>query len=178
MVTQEQSSIKQVTSKMINEMTSGSVIFDMAASPTGGNVDYSQPNEVVTTFNGVKIIGYTDLPSRVASSSSSAYANNIADFLLSVGHNSRIDRRNVFFPTVSDPVVKAMMVVDRGTIVDGNPKTVTKPVDFDIPHKSAPPLSVERPKVVLPVLKSNDKSIERKEVVQVSTPAIIKLISS
>ena len=40
---------------------------------------------VVTTDNGVKVIGYSDMPSRVPATSSNLYGNNVAKFLLSVG---------------------------------------------------------------------------------------------
>ncbi len=46
---------------MVDSMKSGSVVVDLA-SQNGGNCEYTVPGEVVTTANGVKIIGYTDLP--------------------------------------------------------------------------------------------------------------------
>jgi NAD/NADP transhydrogenase alpha subunit len=45
------------------------VCVDLAAA-NGGNVAQTRPEEIVTTSNGVKIIGYTDLPSRLASTAS------------------------------------------------------------------------------------------------------------
>ena len=53
-----------VTEEMVRTMKPGSVIVDMAAS-NGGNVAGSKPDELVVTPNGVKIIGYTDLPGRL-----------------------------------------------------------------------------------------------------------------
>ena len=50
-------------------MKAGSVCVDLAAA-NGGNVAQTRPDEIVTTKNGVKIIGYTDLPSRLASTAS------------------------------------------------------------------------------------------------------------
>jgi H+-translocating NAD(P) transhydrogenase subunit alpha len=47
----------------------------MAASATGGNVELSRADQVIVTDNGVKIIGYTNLPSRLATTSSNLYGN-------------------------------------------------------------------------------------------------------
>ena len=58
-----------VNQEMLDVMKPGSVLVDLAAA-NGGNVAQTVPNEVITTDNGVTIIGYTDLPSRLASTSS------------------------------------------------------------------------------------------------------------
>ena len=54
---------------LLDVMKPGSVLVDLAAA-NGGNVAQTVANEVITTDNGVTIIGYTDLPSRLASTSS------------------------------------------------------------------------------------------------------------
>jgi NAD(P) transhydrogenase alpha subunit len=51
---------KLITREMVDSMKSGSVVVDLA-SQNGGNCEYTVPGQVVTTANGVKIIGYTDL---------------------------------------------------------------------------------------------------------------------
>ena len=48
---------------MVDSMKRGSVVVDLAAE-TGGNCEYTKKGEV-NDVNGVKIIGYTDLPSRL-----------------------------------------------------------------------------------------------------------------
>ena len=58
-----------VNQEMLDVMKPGSVLVDLAAA-NGGNVAQTVPNEVITTDNGITIIGYTDLPSRLASTSS------------------------------------------------------------------------------------------------------------
>ena len=58
-----------VDEEMLSVMKPGSVCVDLAAA-NGGNVAQTKPDEVVTTSNGVKIIGYTDLPSRLAATAS------------------------------------------------------------------------------------------------------------
>lgn len=62
----------------------GSVIVDLS-SEAGGNCGYTKPGEVFHTPNRVTVVGYTDMPSRMAGQSSSLYANNISKLLLSAG---------------------------------------------------------------------------------------------
>ncbi|PZQ52390.1 MAG: Re/Si-specific NAD(P)(+) transhydrogenase subunit alpha [Rhodovulum sulfidophilum] len=61
---------------MVASMKPGSVIVDLAAE-RGGNCDLTVPDQVVESPNGVKIIGYTDFPSRMATQSSTLYSTNI-----------------------------------------------------------------------------------------------------
>ena len=65
---------------MVEAMKPGSVVVDLAAE-RGGNCDLTIANEMVESDNGVKIIGYTDLPSRMATQSSTLYANNLRHML-------------------------------------------------------------------------------------------------
>lgn len=60
-------------------MRPGSVIVDVAA-PTGGNCELTKPGETVE-HNGVKILGPTDLPSRVSHDASQMYARNVSSLL-------------------------------------------------------------------------------------------------
>ncbi len=71
---------KLITREMVDSMKSGSVVVDLAAQ-NGGNCEYTVANEVVTTPNGVKIIGYTDLPGRLAAQSSQLYGTNLVNLL-------------------------------------------------------------------------------------------------
>ena len=64
-----------ITADMVRSMKDGSVIVDLAAEQ-GGNCELTRPDEVIET-NGVSIIGYTDLPSRLATQSSQLYATNL-----------------------------------------------------------------------------------------------------
>ena len=69
-----------ITAADVAAMKPGSVIVDMAAA-NGGNVDGSVAGEVVTTGNGVTIIGYTDLPGRLPAQASQLYGTNLANLL-------------------------------------------------------------------------------------------------
>src|SRR5688572_1428074 len=108
-------------------MKQGSVIVDLAAE-AGGNCEATRPGELVV-HNGVTIIGqsstqqrsvpknltkgvgYTDLPSRLPTQSSTLYSNNISKFLLSIGDNNR------FNINLEDEVVRGSMVVNKGEIL-------------------------------------------------------------
>ncbi|MGI9248149.1 MAG: Re/Si-specific NAD(P)(+) transhydrogenase subunit alpha [Woeseiaceae bacterium] len=68
-----------ITADMVRSMKDGSVIVDLAAEQ-GGNCELTKADEVVQT-NGVSIIGYTDLPSRLAAQSSQLYATNLRHLL-------------------------------------------------------------------------------------------------
>ncbi|MGI9213164.1 MAG: Re/Si-specific NAD(P)(+) transhydrogenase subunit alpha [Methylococcaceae bacterium] len=70
---------KLITAGMVESMKPGSVIVDLAAEQ-GGNCELCVPGEVVVR-HGVTIIGYTDLPSRLAKQSSTLYANNLLRLL-------------------------------------------------------------------------------------------------
>ena len=58
-----------VDQNMLDVMKPGSVCVDLAAQ-NGGNVAQTKAGEIVETDNGVKIIGFTDMPSRLAATAS------------------------------------------------------------------------------------------------------------
>jgi NAD(P) transhydrogenase subunit alpha len=68
-----------ITADMVRSMKNGSVIVDLAAEQ-GGNCELTEPGKVAKA-GGVTIIGYTDLPSRLATQSSQLYATNLRHLL-------------------------------------------------------------------------------------------------
>lgn len=68
-----------ITTEMVESMAEGSVIVDLAAEQ-GGNCALSEADKVVVK-HGVTIIGYTDLPSRMAAQSSQLYGTNLRHLL-------------------------------------------------------------------------------------------------
>ena len=68
-----------ITAEMVESMKDGSVIVDLAAEQ-GGNCELTEPDKVVVK-HGVTLIGYTDLPSRLAAQSSQLYATNLRHLL-------------------------------------------------------------------------------------------------
>ncbi|WP_237214925.1 Re/Si-specific NAD(P)(+) transhydrogenase subunit alpha [Falsiroseomonas oryziterrae] len=69
-----------VTEAMVRSMKPGSVIVDIA-SDAGGNVALTKPGEAITTEGGVKILGYSNWPGRIAGAASQLYARNLLTFL-------------------------------------------------------------------------------------------------
>jgi NAD(P) transhydrogenase subunit alpha len=68
-----------ITAQMVESMKDGSVIVDLAAEQ-GGNCELTEPGRVVVK-HGVNLIGYTDLPSRLAAQSSQLYGTNLRHLL-------------------------------------------------------------------------------------------------
>ena len=69
-----------ITAEMVASMKPGSVIVDLAAS-NGGNVEGSEPDEVVVTPNRVTIIGHTDLAGRLPAQASQLYGTNLVNLM-------------------------------------------------------------------------------------------------
>ncbi|HTI86252.1 MAG TPA: Re/Si-specific NAD(P)(+) transhydrogenase subunit alpha [Alphaproteobacteria bacterium] len=101
-----------VSDEMVATMKPGSVIVDLAVEQ-GGNCPLSKPDQVVTTPNGVKIIGYGNLPSRIAVDASALYAKNLLAFLTPLvekgGQALKID--------TADEVVAGTLVTRDGAVV-------------------------------------------------------------
>jgi H+-translocating NAD(P) transhydrogenase subunit alpha len=70
-----------VTAAALERMRPGSVVVDTAASDLGGNVAGSEPDKTTVLANGVTLIGAGNLPSAMATASSTAYARNIGALL-------------------------------------------------------------------------------------------------
>ena len=68
-----------ITEEMVSSMIPGSVVIDLAVE-AGGNCPLSKMNEIIT-HNGVKIVGYGNVPGRVAKDASALYSKNIFNFL-------------------------------------------------------------------------------------------------
>jgi len=103
---------KLITKAMVETMKYGSVIVDLAVEQ-GGNCELSALGQV-TVHQGVKIIGYRNLPSRLAEVASSQYANNIYQFFLLLFNKSD---RLVQIPW-DDDIIKATTLTRDGQMVN------------------------------------------------------------
>lgn len=101
---------KLVTAAHVASMKPGSVIIDLAVE-AGGNVEGSRPNEVVTTANGVKIVGWTNLPGRIAADASALYARNLVAFL------GLMIKDGALTVDLEEEILKAAVVTHGGAIV-------------------------------------------------------------
>ncbi|GLT18639.1 NAD(P) transhydrogenase subunit alpha [Vibrio zhanjiangensis] len=102
---------KLITKAMVDSMQAGSVIVDLAAA-NGGNCEYTKPNKVVTTKNGVKVVGYTDMVSRLPTQSSQLYATNLVN-LLKLLCKDKSGNINIDF---DDVVLRGVTVVKEGEV--------------------------------------------------------------
>jgi NAD(P) transhydrogenase subunit alpha len=108
-----------ITREMVQSMRPGSVVVDLAVEQ-GGNVEGVKA-DAVADIGGVKIIGYSNLPGRLAATASSLYAKNLYAFL-----EVLIDKKTkVLAVNWDDPIVKATTLTRDGAIVHPNfmPKT-------------------------------------------------------
>ncbi|KAJ5702611.1 hypothetical protein N7488_010159 [Penicillium malachiteum] len=101
---------KLITKEMVAAMKPGSVIVDLAAE-AGGNCEATIPGQL-SSYKDVTIIGYTDLPSRLPTQSSTLYSNNIIKYLLSMAPKDKS-----FGIDFKDEVVRGSIVTLNGEII-------------------------------------------------------------
>lgn len=119
---------KLITTGMVESMKPGSVIVDLAAEQ-GGNCSLTQPGKVVS-HKGVTIVGYTDLPSRMASMSSQLYGSTVMallEELLDDDGNPHVD--------LEDQVVRGAIVLHEGRMM-WPPPMPPAPPEPGVPTKS------------------------------------------
>ena len=131
---------KLITKAMVDSMSPGSVIVDMAAA-AGGNCEYTVPGELFITDSGVKVIGYTDLPGRLPTQSSEMYATNLVNLskLLCKEKDGNI------LIDFEDVVLRNMSVIHKGKVTFPPPaiSVTAAPVKKEEP-KAEPQAAVEK----------------------------------
>ena len=100
-----------VTAEMVASMKPGSVLVDLAVE-RGGNVEGAKPGEVAAVGD-VKIVGYLNVPGRIAASASALYARNLYAFV-----ETMIDKANkTLAVNWDDELVKATNLTRDGAVV-------------------------------------------------------------
>lgn len=129
---------KLILTDMVEMMQEGSVVVDLAAEQ-GGNCEVTRPNEIYK-YNGVTIIGLTDLPSRMAAQSSQLYGTNLWHLLKDMGgaEDYKVD--------YEDQVVRGALIVHEGNITWPPPK-------IENPSPTPPP----KPKAVVKEVAQEEK---------------------
>ncbi|MGL5390039.1 MAG: Re/Si-specific NAD(P)(+) transhydrogenase subunit alpha [Shewanella sp.] len=125
---------KLITQAMVDSMKSGSVIIDMAAQ-AGGNCEYTQPGKLFVTPNGVKVIGYTDLPGRLPAQSSQLYGTNLVNLMKLMCK----EKNGVAQINFDDVVLRNMTVVNAGEVTFPPPAISVSAA----PVKAAPKLAAK-----------------------------------
>ncbi|HEY9768431.1 MAG TPA: Re/Si-specific NAD(P)(+) transhydrogenase subunit alpha [Coleofasciculaceae cyanobacterium] len=131
---------KLILTDMVEMMKEGSVVVDLAAEQ-GGNCEVTKPNEIYK-YNGVTIIGLTDLPSRMAAQSSQLYGTNLWHLLKDMGgaEDYKVD--------YEDQVVRGALIVHEGKVTWPPPK-------IENPTPTPPPTAKA---VITPVTQKEQKS--------------------
>jgi len=116
-----------VPREVVNALKRGSVVVDLAAEQ-GGNCELTVPDTVVE-HGGVRIVGYTDLTSRMAAVASRFFANNIAHLLSDMGGAAK------WKVDLDDDVIRPALVVHNGELL---PRPAKPPEPTPAPHSLAP----------------------------------------
>ena len=108
-----------VTGEMVRRMKPGSIVVDYAVE-SGGNVEGSRPGEDVDA-GGVLIIGYRNVPGRLATSASQMYANNlynlVDEFWDADGKSFTLNRE--------DEIISGSLVTHGGEMINEMVKSIT-----------------------------------------------------
>lgn len=99
-----------VSAAQVATMKPGSVLIDLAVE-AGGNVEGAKAGEVVTTTNGVSIVGHTNLPGRIAADASALYAKNLVAFV------GLMIKDGALAVDMEDEILKAAAVTHGGAVV-------------------------------------------------------------
>ena len=135
--------------EMVDLMKSGSVIIDLAAEQ-GGNCDLTEAGKITESENGVKIVGYTDFPSRMATQSSTLYATNIRHML----DDLTPEKDGSLNINMNDDVIRGATICHNGTITFpppppkiqaiGKKEAISKTVELTPEEKAALELAKEK----------------------------------
>ncbi len=131
-----------ITKEMVDSMRPGSIVVDLAAEQ-GGNCGYTQPDQAVEV-NGVTVIGYTDLTSRLATHASQFFGTNLLHLLSDMGG------ADSFQIDLSDEVVQQSLVLHEGRVTWPPPPDPSKAVAPPPTAQSARPDAKALPQAGVP----------------------------
>jgi len=131
---------KLITADMVKSMKAGSVIIDLAAAG-GGNCELTSPGKAITK-HGVKIVGFTDMASRLPGQASQLYSNNLLNLVKLLDKNKEGSIEIDF----EDEVVRGVTVVKDGEVTWPAP-----PISVSAAPAQAKPAPVVEKKVEEPV---------------------------
>lgn len=100
-----------VTKAMLDTMKPGSVLVDLAVE-RGGNVEGAKPGKIVTTKNGVHIVGHLNWPSRMAADASNMFARNLKNFMPLVTADD-----GSYSPDWDDEIIQGCVLTRDGEVI-------------------------------------------------------------
>ncbi len=125
---------------VVEHLRPGSIVVDMAAEQ-GGNCELTRPDQVVE-WNGIKVLGFTDLPSRMAGTASRFFANNVVHLITEMGGG------DAFKVDLENDVVRPAVVTQGGQTLPPPPKKEPTPAATRAPapaRTAKPPPSEAKP---------------------------------
>ncbi|XP_060092011.1 NAD(P) transhydrogenase, mitochondrial isoform X1 [Heteronotia binoei] len=140
---------------MIELMKEGSVVVDLAAE-AGGNIETTKPGELCI-HKGITHIGYTDLPSRMATQASTLYSNNITKLLKAISPDKEkfyFDLKDEFDYGTLDHVVRGTVVMKDGKVIFPAPPPKKMPEAAPVKRKTVAELEAEKAAAVTPFQKT------------------------
>lgn len=123
---------KLITAEMVESMKPGSVVVDLAAEQ-GGNCELTEPGEVAVKHD-VTLIGYMDLPSRMAAQSSQLYGTNLWHMLSDLTP----EKDGAIVVDMEDDVIRGATVVKDGELTWPPPAPKTPAIAPAKPPKAKP----------------------------------------
>ena len=153
---------KLITAEMVHSMKPGSIIVDLAATD-GGNCELTVSGKVVTE-KGIKIIGYTDLVSRLPNQASQFYANNLVSLLKLLCK----DKDGTLAIDFDDQIIRNMTVVNQDEITFPPPP---------IQVSAAPVVKQAEPKTA-PVVIEEQESSSNKYIYMAAGAALFGWVAS
>ncbi|KAE8636380.1 hypothetical protein XENTR_v10002966 [Xenopus tropicalis] len=140
---------------MIELMKEGSVVVDLAAE-AGGNIETTKPGDLYV-HKGVTHIGYTDIPSRMATQASTLYSNNILKLLKAISPDKDhfyYDVKDEFDYGTMDHVIRGTVVMKDGKVIFPAPPPNNIPQGTPVKQKSVAELEAEKAASISPFRKT------------------------
>lgn len=140
-----------ITKDMVETMKDGSVVVDLAAE-AGGNIETTVPGEL-SVHQGVTHIGFTDLPSRLPTQSSTLYSNNLTKLIRAISPDKdhfHFDVKEQFDYGTLDHVVRGSIVMQNGVNLFPAPQPNNIPMAAPPKPKSVQELQKEKAAAVSP----------------------------
>lgn len=139
-----------IKTEFVESMKDGSVVVDLAAE-AGGNIETTKPGELYV-HKGVTHIGYTDLPSRMATQASTLYSNNVLKLLKAISPDKEVfhyEPVEEFDYGTIDHVIRGTLVMKEGQNMFPAPLPKTAP-PAPVKVKSVAELDAEKAATVSP----------------------------
>jgi NAD(P) transhydrogenase subunit alpha len=135
-----------ITAEMVRSMKDGSVIVDLAAEQ-GGNCELTEPGKVAR-HHGVTIIGYTDLPSRLAAQASQLYGTNLRHLLTDLTP----EKDGQIVVNMEDEVIRGATVCKDGETTWPPPPPQISAAPAKAKPAPAPVVEKKEPSVIGPII--------------------------